>query len=85
MALKVPLSDDAEARLRERALAAGVDAETYAARVLEQQLSRPSLEEVLAPLREEFEASGMTEDELVELLEEAKHDMRAERRRSGAA
>ena len=80
MALKVPLSDDAEARLRERALAAGVDAETYAARVLERELSRPTLDEVLAPLRAEVEATGMTEDELSDLLERAKHEMRAERR-----
>jgi len=34
------------------------------------------LDEVLAPLREEFERSGMSEDELVQLLEAAKHDVR---------
>jgi hypothetical protein len=40
----------------------------------------PALDATLAPLRAEFEASGMSEAELVDLLETAKHQLRAERR-----
>jgi hypothetical protein len=80
MVLHVPISAEAEARLHAKAAAAGLDAETFAARALEQVLTRPTLEEILGPLREEFDASGMSEEELVELLETAKHEMRAERR-----
>lgn len=39
-----------------------------------------SLKEIGGPIAEDFARSGMTEDELGDLLEEAKHEMRAERR-----
>ncbi len=80
MVLSVSISPEAEAKLKAKAAAAGVDVESYASRTLERLVSRPSLEEVLAPLRAEFDESGMTEDELAEFLEQAKHKARAERR-----
>ena len=39
-----------------------------------------SLREISGPLSDEFKASGMTDDELGELLEAAKHRMREQRR-----
>jgi hypothetical protein len=80
MTLQVPISPETQAKLKAKAAGAGVDVETFAAKALERLASRPSLAEVLAPLRAEFEASGMSDDQLAELLESAKHDMRAERR-----
>jgi hypothetical protein len=77
MVLKLSLSPEAEANLRQRAEFAGVDPETFATRELERIVARPTLDEVLAPLRAEVEASGMSEEELSDLLEEAKHEMRA--------
>lgn len=41
------------------------------------------LDEVLAPIREAFQASGLTEDEAVELFEAEKHAMRRERTAAG--
>lgn len=81
MTLQISISPEAEARLREKAAAAGADISEYAAGVLERCAQRPlSLEEISGPIAEEFRQSGMTEDELTELLETAKHDMRRERR-----
>jgi pyruvate/oxaloacetate carboxyltransferase len=80
MTLTIPISPEAEAKLIAKAAAAGVDVTTFAAQTLERAASKPTLEEILAPLRSEFERSGMTEDELIELLEQAKHEARAERR-----
>jgi hypothetical protein len=80
MVLNLSISADAEARLKAKAAAAGVDVESYASRTLERFASRPSLDEVLGPLREEFDKSGMSEDELTEFLERAKHEARAARR-----
>jgi hypothetical protein len=80
MVLGVPISSDAEAKLQAKANEAGVDIQTFAARALERLAARPSLDEALAPLRAEFEADGMSEEELADLLETAKHEMRAERR-----
>jgi len=42
-----------------------------------------TLDELLAPVRDAVKESGMTEEGLTELLEKAKHDMRAERSAQG--
>ena len=86
MVLSIPISVEAETRLRALATAAGVEVETYAARLLERVAAPPkSTEELSGPLYDEFLASGMTDDELGEFLEEVKHDMRRERRRRQAS
>ena len=81
--ISIPLSDEVEARLRVRAAALGQDVVTYAAQVLE-RLSQPplSLREISGPLGEDFRKSGMTEEQLGDMLEGAKHDMRQERRKA---
>ncbi len=70
MMLSVLLSPEAEAKLRQRAAAEGKDPVTYASKILEQAVSRPSIDEILAPLREEFAASGTSDDELVRQITE---------------
>ena len=80
MALSVHITPETEAQLKAKAAAAGLDVETFAARTLERVAARPPLNDVLAPLRAEFEGSGMSEEQLVDLLEHAKHDDRVARR-----
>jgi hypothetical protein len=77
--LSIPISPEAEARLKTKASAAGVDVETYVGTLVE-QLAKPtlSLEEISGPVADDFAKSGMTEDELGDLLEKAKHAMRAD-------
>lgn len=77
MTLKVPISSRAEAMLREKAAAVGQDVVDYAAGVLERVAEPPaSLREISGPLLDEFKTSGMTDDELGDLLEDAKHRTR---------
>ena len=85
MVLEVAISAEAEARLRAKASAAGVDLATYAARQLE-LLATPlrSLRDISGPIGEAFSQSGMSEDELSDFLEAEKHAMRAERRDNSA-
>ena len=81
MVLSISISADAEARLKAKADLAGVDLSTYVAALVEHNARHPmSLAEISGPVADDFEKSGMTEDELGDLLEEAKHAMRAERR-----
>jgi len=80
MVLKITLSEKAVARLKSKAQAEGVDLDTFASKELERLATRPSIDDVLAPLRKQVEESGMSEEELTDLLEEVKHDARAERR-----
>lgn len=82
MVLSLSISPEAEAKLSEKAAAAGVDLQTYAAQQLERVAKAPpSLAELSGPVAEAFAESGMSEDELAEFLEGEKHAMRAERRR----
>ena len=73
-------SSAAPAKLRAQAEAAGQEMIAYAAALLERAAKQPPLEEILAPVRAEFAASGMTDDQLGDYLEEAKHEMRRDRR-----
>jgi hypothetical protein len=74
--LTISLPPDVLTRLEERANAEGVDVATLAGRALRREATRPLLDEILKPVRDAFAASGMTDDELAELLEVEKHAMR---------
>ena len=80
MVLSISISPRAEAELKAKAAAAGVDMEVYAARQLE-RMAAPSrsLLDISGPAYQEFLASGMTDDELGDFLEDVKHKMRAEK------
>jgi predicted transcriptional regulator len=80
MTLNVTLSDDVAERLAAVAKATSGTPEQFAAAAIERNLAAwERAETSLAPVRAAFEASGMTEDELTELLEAEKHAMRRER------
>jgi cytochrome P450 len=79
--LKVHLPPDASEKLRQRAAASGKGIADYASELIEDAVTKPGIDEVLAPVRAQFARSGMTEDELSDFLEEAKHRRRAERRK----
>ena len=70
MSISIPLSPEAEARLRERAQAAGEEISSYAARLLDDALTTPSIEELLAPFRKQVNESGMSDDELDKFYED---------------
>jgi len=76
MTLTVALSPEAEATLVSKARAIGIDLGTYAARLLERDAARTTLEEISGNLAERFKKTGMTEEELGELLEREKHEAR---------
>jgi hypothetical protein len=81
MSIRVPLSRETEAKLRKHADETGLSAEAIAAGLLERSLSKiPDLVEISGPIYEAFKASGMSEDELTDILEREKHAMCAERR-----
>jgi hypothetical protein len=57
---------------KDRASSSGQDLESFLGEVLEKQAHRHALAELLAPLRREFAESGMSEDELDQLVETAR-------------
>jgi hypothetical protein len=80
--LKLLLGSDTSERLKQRAAASGKEVADYAAALIEDAVTKPSIDEVLAPIREQFARSGMSEDELSNFLEDAKHRRRDERRKA---
>ena len=72
------LSKDAEAKLAERAAASGP---AYLSTIVECLVESPrTLAEISGPVYQRFLDSGTTDEQLSEELEQAKHEMRAERR-----
>ena len=84
MTLDIHLSPEAARLLRDRAAAKGLDVAEYASRIVEEDLLKPTLDEILAPVRADFAQSGMTEDEILELGRSEIESLRNEKRgRSG--
>lgn len=79
MTLTIPLSPEAEARLQERAIAAGQDVTAYAAQLLEEAITSPTVDELLAPFRRQVEQSGMSDEELDAFYEELRDKVWQER------
>ncbi len=81
MTLHLSISGETERSLRRHADLLGLPVETVASRLLERFVLRiPDLLEMSGPIYDAFKASGMSEDELSDLLEREKHALRAERR-----
>jgi len=86
MILAVPISEAVERRLVAKAKSVGVDVETYAATLLEAGVRIvPSLREISGQVADEFSSSCLTDKAFGDLLENEKHDMRAEKRARGAS
>jgi hypothetical protein len=79
--LTLKLLKDAAERLRQRAATAGQTTEQFVSQLLNSFAQPPaSIESLSGPIYQRFLESGMIDDELSEELEQAKQQMRAERR-----
>lgn len=73
MTVTIELKPETEAILQKRASAQGCDVARYVQSLVEKEARSPrSFDEILAPLRREVEASGITERELDDLFTEAR-------------
>ena len=82
MALTIPLSSDAESRLRERARAAGQEVTQYVEQLIARELVAPlSLAEATEPLARAVDVAGVNDDEFTSALIEARDAVRRDRRK----
>ena len=79
MTLSIDIPSQTEARLRRQAEAAGKDMRAYVSQILEQAAARASLDEELAPLRKDFAATGIKDDDLIQDITNAQSEYRAEK------
>ena len=81
MTIQICLTPQQESRLRELAAAAGQDVDTYAREALAEKLDRPSLAELLAPIDKAMERSGMSDEDIDEMIERARDEVWRERQK----
>jgi site-specific recombinase XerC len=75
MSIRVELKPEVEAMLQKRALARGCDVAGYVEHLIEKDvLASQPFDEILAPIRQGFQQSEMSDDELETLFEEARED-----------
>jgi hypothetical protein len=79
--LTLELKAETTEKLKARAAASGQDVAEFVSDLVEHFSEAPTpLEIISGPIYQRFVESGMTDDELAEELERAKHEMRADRR-----
>jgi hypothetical protein len=84
MVLNIDIAPQTEARLRRQAEAMGKDVQAYVSELVEQAAARVSLTEVLAPLRKQFESTGIGDDELIADITAAQTEYRTQKRKKTA-
>lgn len=78
MTIQIPLSPDTEAVLKERADACGMGVAEYLAQIVSRIAEPPiPLGELSGPIASSFAFTGMTDDQLGDLPEQSKHELRS--------
>jgi len=89
MTISIELAPDEEQKLEEKARARGQVVSDYVRELIRKELNggppaQPTkgktFDEILAPIREGWEQSGLTEDEIRALFEETRAEVQRERR-----
>ena len=81
MTVSLPLSPDTEARLRQRAAAAGQELTEYLQDLIEKEVKAPlSITHAAEPFARAVEAAGVTDDEFTSLINQARDEVRAQRK-----
>jgi len=84
MTLNVTLSPRIEAKLRQRAAADGQPLDLCASKLLAEAVAAPTIDELLAPVRDDFAKTGMTEKDILSLGRRELRALRAEKKAKSA-
>lgn len=77
--LTISLPLEVKTALQKRASAIGKDVKIYVEDLLKKQVTKPSLDEILAPFRREVEESRISDDEFDEFVEEIRDEIHQEK------
>ena len=75
MVITISLSPEQERRLAERAAQFGQELVPYVHQLINQDIRSETFDAILAPVRRNFEQSGMTDEDLSALVEEVREDI----------
>jgi hypothetical protein len=79
MTLSISLTPEAEAKLKQRAAAEGKDPTAYATELVENAVTRPTLDEILAPFRKQVAESGISDEQLDGFYDDLRNEAWKER------
>jgi len=79
MTLTIAIAPEVEAKLLKRAAESGQDVAEYAANLIRQGVTALTFDELLAPVRQDFARSGMSDDEIMEFGRQQLDALRAEK------
>jgi hypothetical protein len=82
MDMTISIPDDVAAKLKDRAARQGEAVSLYAAQLLAETVNRPTIDELLAPVRADFEKTGMTENQLLDFGREVLGAVRKDKAKS---
>jgi hypothetical protein len=68
MDMTISIPDDVVARLQKRAAVSGQTLPAYTAKLVADTVTKPTIDELLAPVRADFAKSGMSEDAITDFL-----------------
>lgn len=91
MTITIDLPEEVEGRIKARALNDGLKVEVYIEQLIKEAFERreriekeseKSFRDILAPIHKGFEESGMSEDEILEMFEQAREEVWQEQQKS---
>jgi hypothetical protein len=81
MTLTIELKPEVEILLKQKASAKGCAVDDYVENLIERDVNRQkTLDEIFAPVRQEFKEQGMTEEGLDDLIYQARREVFAEKK-----
>ncbi len=80
MEMIISLPDDVATKLTQRAASNGESVPVYSAKLLTDSVTKPTIDELLAPGRADFAKTGMSEDELLQFGRDVLTAVRSEKK-----
>jgi hypothetical protein len=84
MDISISIPDELVAKLEKKAAERQQSISTYSSHVVADAVTKPSLDEIMAPVRADFAESGMSEEEINDLLRGELEAHRREKREQKA-
>jgi hypothetical protein len=68
MNISISIPEEIAMQLEKRAAESGQSVQAYAARIVVDNVTKPTIDEILSPIRADFAKTGMSEDEITDFL-----------------
>jgi hypothetical protein len=82
MDMTISIPDDVAACLEKRAAVSGQTLPAYTAKLVADMVTKPTIDEILQPVRADFAKTGMSEDETTDFLRDQLEAHRREKKAS---